>query len=155
MFVFVIALLGVVFIPCATAEKCTKDPISCALDEINIMIPDLEIPVPPNTILYLKEFACNEIQIESFPSRYSPPTTVGVDLNGFHIKCAGNYEYHAEIFTYSGVMTAIVKDTSVSLDYLLQKQVGGELPAAMSFSQCSIPSINFDISFMNSDCVTC
>jgi hypothetical protein len=126
---------------------CTKDPISCALDDITIYIPDIEVPVPPNTILYLKDFTCNEVQIESFPSEFIPPSTIGVDLNGFHIKCVGNYEYHAEIFTYKGVMTAIVEDTSLSIDYLLSKDPYSEFPVSMAFSSCSIPSINFDISF--------
>jgi hypothetical protein len=142
-----VSLLLFAFVHVVSADTCTKDPISCALDDITIYVPDVEIPVPPNTVLYLKDFICNEVQIQSFPSQFIPPSTVGVDLNGFHMKCVGNYEYHAELLTYKGVMTAIVKDTSIDIDYLLGQDPNSEFPAMMKFSSCSIPSIHFDISF--------
>jgi hypothetical protein len=125
-----------------------SDPLSCVLDSIYIPLPNATIPLTGDAVLYLTNLYCTDVAIQSYPSMYVPPTSLGISVNGMHVYCQGHYVYDTgRRVSYQGLMEAVIKNTNVSMDYYLQKDPSSEFAEAMSIPSCNFTSMVIDVEF--------
>lgn len=118
-----------------------SDPISCKLQNINIKVPPLSIPIGDGTFIYIDNFECNQLSLDSIPSAYIAPTSFEFGLNNGNIFCHGHYTY----LKLKGIVNATIGQLNVNMTIDITEE--NKLPVALSVHNCYVPSLAIDIVF--------
>jgi hypothetical protein len=128
------------FVEFIQKEECTKDPITCWLENLVFKIPDTCFMVE-KTECCITNFICSGIDIGGIGSEYSAPTSLFFELEDLGTKCSGEWKYGR----LGGSLSATISKTDVSTTAVVGKDA--IYPNSLVFSSCAIPSISIDLKF--------
>lgn len=139
-----------------TIEPCSG-PLECTIAAIEIGPFEFCIDIPTNTSeiygICVWDFFCNGINLDSLPSSYISPHSLALGFVDAGLNCYGNWNVTSNSSSsdykliYSGGFTAGISDLTADTIIELEDYLPSGLPTNISFYNCSVDSVNYEIHF--------
>lgn len=130
-------------------ENCT-DPLQCYLNDMELIIPNICIPVNNETgsEFCLNNFACHGFYIGNIDSSYvyDRPASLEFGVLNFETDCTGSWTYDR----HRGNLDASVANTDILVDFYVTKEASTMLPTQLEFDQCDLASCDVELTFSGS-----